>query len=342
MAPPTTTGMRWGTPINLGGSFTEDVAVAPNADGRLLVIYQGGGNTLYASWQNHDLNWTKDKELVPNARIVGTPAALRGRDGLIHVFWRSRDNQLMRVRQNEINGGFGTPTAITGGVNSNPTPVLNANGRISIFYIGGERAIWETRQKALDSADWNTPVNLGGTAKGERLAAGLAADGRVSVVHIGQGDEAFTNTQKAADATEWEGYAKITTGVKGGLHVLPDCNGHLDVHYWGSNNESWWFGHVTGYSSFSKTTYSLKGNLTGIPRSILAADGRQHVFVRGSGDQLLTAAQKERGSLEYVPFADITSGVNNNPVPALSRDGRIFVFYRGGEGALWHAFQERA
>ncbi|MER7397255.1 hypothetical protein ABT381_17295 [Streptomyces sp. NPDC000151] len=341
MAVSTTEGLRWGTPVNLGGSFTEDVAVAANADGRLLVIYQGGGNTMYASWQNQDLSWTKDRELVPNARLVGTPAALRGKDGRIYVFWRSQDNRLMRVQQNRINGDFGSPDAITTGVNSNPAPVLNANGRISVFYIGGERAIWETRQKSLSGTDFTTPVSLGGEAKGERLAAALAADGRISFVHIGRNDELWTNTQKADDATEWEGYAKITTGAKGGLHILPDCNGHLDVHYWGSNNESWWFGQVTGYGSFSTSTRSLGGTLNGIPRSVLAADGRQHVFARGSSDALLTAAQKDPGSLEYVPFGDITGGVHNNPVPALSRDGRVFVFYRGGEGALWYAFQER-
>ncbi|MFG3253947.1 hypothetical protein [Streptomyces sp. NPDC048172] len=339
MAASTTTGMRWAVPQSLGGRFAGEVGVASHADGRLHVFHRGEDGTLRSSWQNRDLSWTRDRELVPEARTAGSPAAVRGRDGRIHVCWRDGENRLMRVRQHEVNGAFGPPAPLTTGLNSDPVLTLNANGRISVFYTGIEGSLWEARQSGLDSYDWNTPVSLGGWARG-RPAAARAGDGRVSVVHIGRDDEAWANTQKGPDATEWEGFARVAGGVRDGLHVLPDCNGHLDVHYRGERGESRWFGQVTGYGGFSTTTYGLNEHLVGTPRSALACDGRQHVFARGAHGRLLTAAQQRPGSLEYGEFAELTSGADDDPVPALGRDGRLFVFYRGEDGALWYVNQE--
>lgn len=150
-----------GTPS--GASFGSDStpAVAPSADGRLELFVVGNDETLWhtrqtapnggwSDWASHDAPFgTKLQRLRP---AVGSAA-----DGRLELFAVSEDAALWHLRQTTPNGGWaqwfshGAPPVP--GLAGSPAAVQGPDGRLELFVVGTDGALWQLSQTAPEGGE---------------------------------------------------------------------------------------------------------------------------------------------------------------------------------------------
>jgi hypothetical protein len=87
---------------------------------------------------------------------------------------------------------------------------------------------------------------------------------------------------------------------------------------------------------------SLGGTLTTNPIAVRNADGRIQVFAYGPGGTILYKIQTTPGSTTWSPtFTSVGGGQLRSPSLAIQfeADGRVHIFGRGIDNALWHTVQ---
>ncbi|WP_030669193.1 hypothetical protein [Streptomyces sp. NRRL B-1347] len=348
MAPSTTPGYTWKDDFGLGGGIVDDPGMAPNADDRLEFFVRGGGSDLYHKWQNFDWSWNKDWHQFPNTAgtVDGSPVALRSPNGHIHVFWRGPDHSIWHLRQQVVNGGWGSPAKIASGSASDPAAALNADGRISVFYNGTDGALWHVDQTQVSYAGFNQPDSLAGdTVANKHLAPTVArnGEGRLEVFVHGAADEVWGIAQKAADATtSWSAYFRISdqnAGVVGSPFAVTDADQRIRV-FWRQDTTGYHAVHQPGYTSW-KTPQPLSGKIVETPRAILAMDGRLEVFVVASDRSLYVTEQQQPNEDAFTQVDRLGGNLPGLPVPARFHDNRVLVPHRGSDNALWSFQQAR-
>lgn len=346
MAPSTTPGLVWTSPFGLGGGIVDDPGVAPNADDRLEIFVRAGSSDLYRKWQNPDGSWNKDWVAVPGTpgTVDGAPVALRGPGGHVHVFWRGPDGSVWNLRQQVINGVWGSPARIASGAAGDPAVALNADGRISVFYNGTDRTLWHVDQSQVDYGGWDSPDSLGGdTGANNTLAPAVArnGEGRLEVFVHGHTDEVWGIAQKAADATtSWSSYFRVSAqnaGAIGSPFAVTDADQRVRV-FWRAGTTGYHAVQQPGYTSW-KSPQPLSGKIVEMPRAILAMDGRLEVFVVASDRSLYVTEQQKPNEDVFTQVDRIGGNLPGLPVPAKYHDNRILVPHRGSENGVW-AFQQ--
>jgi hypothetical protein len=77
----------------------------------------------------------------------------------------------------------------------------NGDGRLEVFYVGTNDAIYHNRQIVLGGA-WGGETALGGSAK--QIVVGQNLDGRLDVFYVGSNDAIYHNWQ-IAPGGGWSG-----------------------------------------------------------------------------------------------------------------------------------------
>ncbi|MFE4366894.1 hypothetical protein ACFRMN_01315 [Streptomyces sp. NPDC056835] len=347
----TTAGTVWGAFQPLGGTLVNDPAVVAGADGRLIVLAEGRNHALLFIRENRDLSWSPWAE-SPGVRISGVPAAILGRDRLIRVFWRTTGDELFAARISRTADEFdgtpgefdGTPVKVADGVMGDPAAVLNADGRISVFYRGADHTVRSVSHTSVAYAVWAPAATIGGAAEGVPCPV-LAADGRVAVFVRGGDDELWISEQRIPDtAGDWIPFERIarTPAVSDPKAAL-DADGRIRVFWQGRDGAGCFLGRQGDYTAWNPEGTLKGGGPAGAPypfRSPL--DGRLRIFAAGPGRALWVAEQKTVNSDQFTDLAPLNGALAGAPVPARHADGRISVFARGTDGALRYVTQNWA
>lgn len=208
-----TAGGTWTQAFPLGGTWPTlaGASVASNADGRLELftigadrkvwhIYQVAPNKSWSGWISE-----------PGGPWTGSPAAATNADGRLEVFTIGTDRRLWHSWQLTPNGKWSGFLPIDDGgwfwlPGTSPAATANPDGRLEVFTVGLDRAIWHNFQVRPNGTwfGWQRLGPTGWTFRGSP-AAGQNADGRLEVFVEGD-DRQFWHNFQIRPNGDWFGW----------------------------------------------------------------------------------------------------------------------------------------
>jgi galactose oxidase-like protein len=202
---------NWTAPTNLFGTLISDPSVVLNGDGRLEVFAVMTDNGLHHIWQNTAgssawSNWFGLGGFTNSTKL----GVARNTDGFLQVFYRDfGTGSLFFMKQSPgAPGGWTSPTNLGGGLNSDPTVGINADGRLEIFIRGTDNGLHHIWQTAPSGSTWSAWTPLGGGLT-SGAAPALNANGRLSAIVRGLDNALYYNVQNSSGSSPWTGFFPI-------------------------------------------------------------------------------------------------------------------------------------
>jgi hypothetical protein len=268
----------------------------------------------------------------------GSPFLVQGANGL-EAFVRGTDNALWFAAQTSP-GGSWTPFVSLGGfIISNPTAAVDSNGRIAVFAVGGDTAVWTRVQATAGIGNYSDWTSIGGSSASDLAVVQENALHAIPTAYLFvRGPDGalwanFSNDVAGPWGASWTnlgGY--LTSAPRAGLNV----NSQATVFARGGDN-ALWYRQATSPDSITFTDWATLGGAMNGPASVAEING--YVMYRG----LDNAAWFIR---DTTPFAEHTAAgpatwsdqvslggyiVSNPTMPP----GDLEVFAVGGDNALW-------
>jgi hypothetical protein len=241
----------------------------------------------------------------------------------------------------------------------------NQDGRLEVFGIGSDSALWHKYQAKPNSSTWSGWATLGKPPGGLPLSTAAVArnqDGRLEVVAIAHDGALWRRYQSKPNKGPWVGWSSM--GKPAGVTkfvsrpvIGQNQDGRLEVFVFG--NGALWHSYQSIPNSGSWSAWKSmgtpqgKGKFYAHPAVKKNKDGRLEVFsmagAPGKGEfQLADTAlwhkfqpsPNHKGSWGKWLSMGKPSGASW-PAPTVGRnkDGRLEVVVPGGDGALWHKYQ---
>ena len=218
------------------------------------------------------------------------------------------------------------------------TPCLNSDGRIEVFGVGTDNAMYHNWQTAAHSGPWSGWASLGGGVTSDP-AVFVNSDGRMEMFARGMDDALWHNWQTAPHAGPWSGWASLGGIITSDPVVVDNSDGRLEVFARGADDALWHIWQTAPHAGPWSGWASLGGTITSDPVVIDNSDGRLEVFARGSDNALWHLWQTASHSGPWSSWASLGGAITSDPVVADNSDGRLEVFARGTDNSLWHIWQ---
>lgn len=236
--------------------------------------------------------------------------------------------------------------SLGGGIYGSPSAIMNVDGRLEIFAVGGGNAIYHNWQTS-PSGGWSGWTWMGGSIQQPPVPV-INADGRVELFGWGT-DGALWHAwqQTAANSSSWTGWSSLGGGIYANPAVAVNSDGRLEAvvvgsygevyHIWQTSAGGGWTGYTwMGAAMAPTTSLAIGTNL----------DGRLEVFARGTDNNLYHAwEQTAANSSSYTGWGTLSApsgGVGGAPSVASNYDGRLDVFVVNPSEAPYHIAQTSA
>jgi len=221
-------------------------------------------------------------------------------------------------------------TAVTG--------ALNSDGRLEMFGVGTDNALWHIWQTVPHGGPWSGWDSLGGVVTSE-AAVVLNTDGRLEVFARGTDNALWHIWQTAAHAGPWSGWNSLGGNITSAPSVAVNSDGRLEVFARGTDDAVWHIWQTVAHAGPWSAWDSLGGVVTSDPAVGLNSDGRLEVFARGTDNAVWHIWQTVAHAGPWSAWESLGGVVTSDPTVALNSDGRLEVFARGTDDALWHIWQ---
>jgi hypothetical protein len=234
--------------------------------------------------------------------------------------------------------GFGT---LGGNLLGDPAVARNSDGRLEVFVIGSNHALYHKSQiLAGGSSGWTGYSTLGGNLIANPVVA-QNPDGRLEVFVIGADHSLLHASQLTAGSTSWSGLTSLGGYIIGNPAVARNSDGRLEVFVIGSNHALYHKYQLAAGSTNSWSGYtSLGGYIISNPVAGQNSDGRLEVFVIGSDHALYHIFELAASSSNsWSGFRSLGGYIISNPAVASNSDGRLEVFVIESDHALYHIFE---
>jgi hypothetical protein len=232
-------------------------------------------------------------------------------------------------------GGLG------GNILSNPVVARNSDGRLEVFVIGTDHALYHKSQLIAGGNGWTDYSSLGGNIINNPAVA-MNSDGRLEVFVIGT-DHALWHIFETAQSSSnsWSGYGSLGGNIISNPAVAMNSDGRLEVFVIGTDHALWHIFETAPSSSNSWSGYgSLGGNIISNPAVAMNSDGRLEVFVIGTDHALWHIFETAPSSSSiWSAFIFLGGYVISDPAVAQNSDGRKQVFVIGSDHALYSISQ---
>lgn len=224
-------------------------------------------------------------------------------------------------------GGEVFTESLGGALIGGPDSASWAEGRLDVFVIGTDNAMW---QKSYEGNAWSGWSSLGGRFTSDPSAVSWDT-GRIDVFGRG-GDNALWHAAYSNGAwTGWESLGGIITSAP---DVASSEPGRLDVFARGGDNALWrktWNG--TSWSAWE----SLGGIISSDPSAVSWGPDRIDVFARGADNALW---QKTWDGSSWTGWGSLGGQLIGGPDASSLGQGSLDVFVIGTDKALWQNFFE--
>jgi hypothetical protein len=349
-----------GTPV-LQTEFPSSPTVGRNADGRLEVFFNSQDGIIWHIWQTSPGGtWSSWASLnkPPNISFTSGTAVGENADGRLEVFITGSDGMLWHIWQVTAGGGWhnswfslGRPSAAN--LESPPAVVRNADGRLEVFSIDTNGALWHIWQTSPNGT-WSSWVSLGTPTNVQFVptpGVNQNADGRLEVFIPGS-DGALWHIWQITAGGSWHnswfssGQPSTTVGIFFPAGVIQNADGRLEVFALGRDGALWHIWQTSPNGNWNTwTSFGTPSNVNFVtaPTVNRNKDGRLEVLITGNDGALWHIWQTSPGR-DWSTLVSLGAPTNtsltpfSSPVVSENADGRLEVFAETG-GVLWHAWQ---
>lgn len=218
------------------------------------------------------------------------------------------------------------------------TVTCNSDGRLEVFGVGTDNALWHNWQDAPHAGPWSGWASLGGVLDSDAAVADNS-DGRLEVFVRGSDNALWHNWQTKPHAGPWSSWASLGGVITSNPAVFVNSDGRMEVFARGTDDALWHIWQTAPHSGPWSSWTSLGGVITSDPVVIDNADGRLEVFARGTDDALWHIWQTAPHAGPWSGWNSLGGVITSDPAVGLNSDGRLEVFARGTDEALWHIWQ---
>jgi hypothetical protein len=344
--------------------------VTPSADGRLEMFFVAtdliNNGSMWHQWQTAPNNgwsgWENTFGFPPGTQGFRRPPAVAANaDGRLEFFAATTDGTLWHRWQTAPSNGwsdYGSFGALPTGGNAVPgTPAVasNQDGRLELFVVGADSALWHRWQTAPNNgwSDWS-PLNAPSGVQLVPLPPTLAlsADGRLELFITGS-DGALWHRWQTAPNNGWSDWETMNTPAQAQFSMAStpavgrSADGRFELFAVGTDADLWhryqtaagngWSGSWEAMGTPPGDTFSQQSTPAIAPDD----DGRLELFVMGSGGTLYHRGQTDmsNGWSDWEAFSN--NAMFNHlavPVVAPNADGRLEIFLVA-EGGVSHRWQ---
>jgi hypothetical protein len=343
--------------VSLARAGTTNIGM--NADGRLELFGRGSDGAIWHNFQvAPNSGWSGWSSLGGQMAGDAAPAVGINADGRLEVFAIGAEGAMWHFWQNapgsstswsldSLGGSFQTMGNIGPITHVYPAVGRNADGRLEIFALGSDRALWHNWQTAPNSG-WAGWSSFGGFL-GTNPAVGVNLDGRLEVFINS------THIWQLAPSSGWSNLESLGGNTFSNLQVARNADGRMDVFGVATllDGAVWHIQQVAPNSGWS--AWESLGNPGYAFSSIIPgrnADGRLEIFTWVLGNHHLAHKWQVQPNAGWVSSwndlsPDSTGRVIemvSNPVVGSNADGRLEVFVYGFPSAsthdsIWHRRQ---
>lgn len=314
------------------------------------------------------IKWANWESLgKPQETEFGRPFAQRNQDGRLEVFAIGLGG-LFNISQVFPNAGWRADWLSK----SRPSPDVsirthvvgrNVDGRMEIFAIGNDNALWQKWQLAPNGgwSEWKTlGVPAGDASLTDQFAVGANQDGRQEVFAVGSDGNVWQIWQTAPNGgwSDWRRLGKPPAEIRGPDRITVGNNAdrRQELFVMGRDDALWHIWQVapnagwSDWESLGKPKDLFDGSEPPKDRDLSEplvrknADGHLEVFAPGNG---AFCNRWQEGPNNRIWRHE---GWNEKPKPrpevgltwleaALNFENRLEVLAFGDDGALWHAWQ---
>jgi hypothetical protein len=248
----------------------------------------------------------------------------------------------------QFTGPASAPTLkLAGQLTNDPAVAANGDGHLQIFVRGTDNAIWQISDSDRGWSEWTSLRGVWAA----NVTVGRNTDHRLEVFVQATDNSVWHNWQTSPNG-DWSGWHSLGSGWSSlgrisKLAVSTNADGRLEVFIGGTDNALWHNRQTSPGGGWSGWR-SLRGVLTSNPAVSANADGHLQIFVRGTDNALWRNSQTSPNGdwsgwrpLRGLFLGDSTVDVKflGDPTVDVNADGRLEVFVRGANGALWHNWQ---
>jgi 3-keto-disaccharide hydrolase len=152
-----------------------------------------------------------------------------------------------------------------GYVISDPAVARNSDGRLQVFVIGSDHALYTISQVAASSSSWSGYGYLGGTITGNtNPAAALNSDGQMQVFVVGPANAILYKFQITPGSGSWTDYVSLGGAVISNPVLATNSDNRLELFVVGSDHALYHNSQLSGslYDNFEGGKYTLSGGQT--------------------------------------------------------------------------------
>ena len=236
----------------------------------------------------------------------------------------------------------------SGGNLSSPAAIIDNDGRMNLFVVGSDNAIWWNKQ-TVPGGSWMGWTQMSGThaKSGEAPTAILNynqnGDGSMEVIYNNTGNSAvshFFQTTAGGSDWSWSGEQSLGGGANlSGLSASRNSDGRLDVSVVGSDNKVWHNWQTTaggGWNGWAHFDTSQSAVSSQAPCLTVNQSGKLEIFMNSTNGHVYHNWQTTAGG-SWNGWADMGGGGNNlTRFWGITQDsGDLEVFVVGGNNAVW-------
>lgn len=257
-------------------------------------------------------------------------------DGRLTIFALGNDNKVYAKTQQEQNQNLWGGWYYIPGGGKGITATTNTDGRIQVFYVGGDGAVYYRLQERPNVDRWlaerRIHAGLGGP-----ISVTRNQDGRLALFAVGTDNKIYAKMQSQPSSESWNGWYEIPAGAKS-IAASTNADGRIEIMYVGGDGAVW--SRRQRYAN-GNTWYSEKRIHAGLHGHIALtrqADLRLQLFARGTDNKVYENTQSSPSNWDWHGWSMLPAGAHSVDANTYA-DGRIFVMYVGGDGALYYRHQ---
>jgi Domain of unknown function (DUF1906) len=265
---------------------------------------------------------------------VGTAQAspsVRGRGGVVNVFYRGPGRRLWQVRY-QPGAGWEQPVDLGGSVRSAPAAVSAGGGRLDVFYQGTDGGLWQAAYQPR--LGWHQVRLRRMGALGGAPAAVAESSGVIDVFWSGSAGSGLRHG-RFTPRGGWTGPQPLGGRLASAPSPVEPVPGRLEV-FWQGTDRGMWQVTSDGGASWSSPARLRMGSLGGAAQATAGPGGAVYVAWRGAGNMHLYFASASPAGRWSRPH-NLGGSVSLPPFPVAPAAGVVRVFWRGQDGRLWAA-----
>ncbi len=205
---------------------------------------------------------------------------------------------------------------------SDPAVAVNTDGRIEVFILGGDSALWQIEQSSAGNP-FGSFTSLGGSLTGNPAVA-VNANGNLEAFARGVDGSLWHTIQVSADSPQWTGFASLGGFITSDPSVAVNTDGRVEAFARGGDNALWHIWQSTAGGAWGQW-YTLGGTLSGGVTPALNTDGILAAFANYADNSLWYMAQTSPGNWSAPP--------SNSPLSILSAASRAATNQATAESA---------